>query len=70
MGTYWTNFAKYGHPNGDGVPEWPAFNDAKPAVMYFSQKPHIGPVPSVESLRVLDNYFKWRRSSEGKAWAK
>ena len=25
MGTYWTNFAKYGHPNGEGVPEWPAF---------------------------------------------
>ena len=69
MSTYWTNFAKYGHPNGEGVPEWPAFNDAKSEVMYFSQKPVIGPVPSVESLRVLDTYFKWRRSPEGEAWA-
>jgi para-nitrobenzyl esterase len=38
--------------------------------MYFSQTPHIGPVPSAESLMVLDAYFKWRRTPEGEAWAK
>jgi len=70
MATYWTNFAKYGNPNGEGVPEWPAFSDANPVVMYFNQTPHTGPVPSVESLKVLDAYFKWRRSPEGEAWAK
>jgi para-nitrobenzyl esterase len=70
MGTYWTNFAKYGHPNGNGVPVWPAFNDNNPVVMYFNQTPHTGPVPSAESLKVLDAYFKWRRSTEGQAWAK
>lgn len=70
MATYWTNFAKYGNPNGDGVPEWPAFNDNNPEVMYFSQKPFVGPVPSSESLEVLDSYFKWRRSPQGEAWAK
>lgn len=70
MATYWTNFAKYGHPNGEGVPEWPAFSDANPEVMYFQQKPQIGPVPSAESLEVLDAYFRWRRTPEGEAWAK
>ena len=70
MGTYWTNFAKYGHPNGNGVPTWPAFSDANPEVMYFNQKPYVGPVPSAASLKVLDNYFKWRRTPEGDAWAK
>ncbi len=70
MATYWTNFAKYGDPNGKGVPEWPAFSDANPVVMYFSQTPHTGPVPSAESLRVLDSYFEWRRTPEGEASVK
>lgn len=65
MATYWTNFAKYGHPNGNGVPEWPAFSEANPQVMYFGQKPYLGPVPSAESLKVLDGYFEWRRTGEG-----
>jgi para-nitrobenzyl esterase len=70
MATYWTNFAKYGDPNSSGLPNWPTFNDKKPVVMYFSQTPHTGPVPSAKSLEVLDAYFKWRRTSEGQAWAK
>jgi para-nitrobenzyl esterase len=64
MGTYWTNFTKYGDPNGTGVPKWPTFSDATPVVMYLGPTPHIGPVPSAESLKVLDGYFKWRRSVE------
>ena len=70
MGTYWTNFAKYGDPNGNGVPQWPTFSDANPVVMYFSQTPHTGPVPSAEALKVLDDYFGWRRTPEGEAWVK
>ena len=30
MVTYWTNFAKYGDPNGKGIAKWPAFSDAHP----------------------------------------
>lgn len=70
MATYWTNFAKRGDPNGDGVPVWTAFSDSKPDVMYFNKTPHIGPVPSAESLKVLDAYFAWRRTPKGEAWAK
>jgi para-nitrobenzyl esterase len=70
MATYWTNFAKYGNPNGHGVPEWKPFSDDNPAVMYFNQTPHMGPVPSANSLKVLDSYFKWRRTPEGEEWAK
>ncbi len=70
MATYWTNFAKYGDPNGEGLPQWPAFSDANPEVMYFSQKPYVGTVPGAGSLHVLDGYFKWRRTPEGEAWAK
>ncbi|MEO7992696.1 MAG: carboxylesterase family protein, partial [Chryseolinea sp.] len=70
MGTYWTNFAKSGNPNGKGVPSWTSFSNANPRVMYFKQTPQMGEVPSIESLNVLEAYFKWRRSPEGEAWAK
>lgn len=68
MGTYWTNFAKYGHPNGESLPNWPAFSDDNPAVMHLGPSASIGPVPDESSLRVMDKYFEWRRSEEGKAW--
>ncbi len=70
MSTYWTNFARFGDPNGEGLPDWPAFSDTNPSVMYFNNNPYVGPVPSVESLKVLDKYFEWRRTPEGEAWAK
>ena len=65
MATYWTNFAKYGDPNGNGMPEWPAFSDQHPELMYFAGTPHTGPVPNEEGLKALDAYFAWRRSPEG-----
>ncbi|PJJ07651.1 carboxylesterase type B [Flavobacterium sp. 1] len=70
MGTYWTNFAKYGDPNGKDIPNWPAFSDSNPKLMYFNNTAYTGPVPSIKSLEVLDSYFSWRRTPEGEAWAK
>ena len=29
LARYWTNFARSGDPNGDGVPNWPAFTGSK-----------------------------------------
>jgi para-nitrobenzyl esterase len=37
--------------------------------MYLGPTPHVGPVPSAESLEVLDDYFEWRRTPEGQSWA-
>jgi para-nitrobenzyl esterase len=70
MGTYWTNFAKFGDPNGKDVPKWPAFTSKSQEVMYLEANPHAGAVPSAKSLEVLDTYFAWRRTAEGAAWAK
>ena len=65
MVVYWTNFAMKGDPNGPGVPAWPAYNDRDPQSMYFSQTAGVGPVPSLASMKVLDEYFTWRRTPEG-----
>lgn len=32
---YWTNFARKGDPNGEGLPNWPAYQPDKQAVMRF-----------------------------------
>ncbi len=65
MAVYWTNFAKRGDPNGEGVPAWPSFSDRTPVVMYLGPTARTGPVPSADSLKVLDQYFAWRRTAAG-----
>ena len=64
---YWTNFAKHGDPNGEGIPRWPAFSDANPVVMYLKWPLRTGPVPSEEGLKGLEAYFAWRRTPQGEA---
>ncbi len=70
VSTYWTNFAKSGDPNGPGVPSWPEYTLDNRKLMYFNDEAFVGPVPSAASLEVLDDYFEWRRTPEGKSWAK
>ncbi len=69
VSTYWTNFAKRGDPNGEGVPAWPRHTDGDRRVMVFKNTAQPGPVPSAAALAVLDSYFAWRRTPEGAAWA-
>lgn len=37
MQNYWTNFAKYGNPNGEGLAEWPPYTKETPYAMHFGQ---------------------------------
>jgi para-nitrobenzyl esterase len=70
VSTYWTDFAKYGTPNGNGLPEWTAFSDSSPRVMYFTDRPRVGDLPNRRKLEVLDAYYAWRRTPEGEGWAR
>ena len=70
MATYWTNFAKTGDPNGEGLPEWPKFTKDNHVTMVLTgDKPHPSAVPDEDARWVLNSYFEWRRSPEGAAWA-
>tara|TARA_X000000950_G_scaffold288457_1_gene405339 strand:- start:34756 stop:36372 length:1617 start_codon:yes stop_codon:yes gene_type:complete len=40
---FWTNFAKTGDPNGEGLPAWPAYDPQTPEVMSFAD-----PVQAIE----------------------
>jgi para-nitrobenzyl esterase len=62
--SYWANFAKYGNPNGKGLPEWPAFTNAKPQYMELDTPSKAIPVPNITQLKALDGYFAWRRKQE------
>jgi para-nitrobenzyl esterase len=64
MAKYWTNFAKKLDPNGEGLPQWPVFTEYKPTTLYFQGAPHIGPVPNIDKLRGMDEYFAWKRNSD------
>ena len=61
---YWTNFAKYGDPNGEGLPVWPVFKDGEETVMLLKGEPSNIPVPNINQLKVIDEYFAWKRGSE------
>ncbi|MEO6187072.1 MAG: carboxylesterase family protein, partial [Steroidobacteraceae bacterium] len=65
MASYWTNFAKHGDPNGKGVAAWPAFSATNSQVMHFDGEPRVGAVPDEAGLRILDEYFAWRRTPAG-----
>ena len=64
MATYWTNFVKSGNPNGSGLPQWPVFEPGAPTVMHFNTTPKTGPVADENALKVLDDYFEWRRTGD------
>ena len=62
MQAYWVNFAMHGDPNGPGLPAWPAFTASRPLVMRFGVNPGPAPIPNQDRLKVLDDYYAWRRA--------
>jgi para-nitrobenzyl esterase len=43
MSSYWTNFAKNGDPNAEGLPHWPTYGPEKYEVMHFSADSRVLP---------------------------
>ena len=61
---YWTNFAKTGDPNGEGLPHWDAYTADGEQVLHFEQdSAELGRVANMEQLKALDAVFAARRSA-------
>jgi len=56
MSSYWVNFAKTGNPNGEGLPEWPAFDKNSPNIIEFGDEVKSVPLPFREQLEFFDKY--------------
>ena len=57
MSGYWTNFAKSGDPNGEGLPEWPAYGTEAEEVLDISAAPTVITGLRKEKLDAMDRFF-------------
>ncbi|MDE0349608.1 MAG: carboxylesterase family protein [Gammaproteobacteria bacterium] len=67
MATIWTQFARSGNPNGDGLPAWPAYTGENEAYMELGvdtgAKSHI----RVEEVALIAGAWDERRETEGRS---
>ena len=62
MQQYWVNFAKTGgNPNGNGLPNWPLFDEQKPTVMQFNNGASLIDVPNKERISLIDRFCQYIR---------
>ncbi len=57
MQTYWTNFAKTGDPNGEGVPKWVMRDANNTKLMNFDVNIDMVDDPNEEIYRVIDSFM-------------
>ncbi len=56
MSSYWTNFAKTGNPNGNGLPNWPAYTGAGGQVMGLATPLQTQPEVSTARFQFLNSF--------------
>lgn len=59
MSGAWINFARYGNPNTDGLPEWPVFTRENGATMIFDKQCGVRTNFDYELLRLLRPDYKF-----------
>ena len=54
----WTNFAKTGDPNGEGLPEWPKFDPGTQPTMRFGVDTHVEDAPFYAEYLAMAEFMK------------
>ena len=71
MAAYWTNFAKSGDPNGEGLAPWPQYRATAPGqppqVMQLGSKLRAAPERGVGALHAIDALFQSFRPRDAAA---
>ena len=57
MVAYWTNFAKYGDPNSDDIPEWPAYDTKTKRWMILDNEISVEADVRKEKLDAIENAY-------------
>lgn len=65
MANYWTNFAKTGNPNGDGLPDWPAFIPTREHALLIGDVPRAGALPNASDLAAIGRLYGAARFAMG-----
>ena len=61
VSSIWTNFVKTGNPNGQGLPEWPAYDAKTDILLNIGDVPKAQPAPYKVALDFLEEYSAAQR---------
>lgn len=57
MASYWTNFAKTGDPNAEGLPHWPAFKRSTQRALLVGDEIRAGEIPNKADIAAIDRLY-------------
>jgi para-nitrobenzyl esterase len=64
MASIWTQFAKTGDPNGEGLPAWPAFTSANEAYLQLGPETAAKSHLRMEQMALLERAWAARRAAQ------